>query len=187
VTVAGQTATTITVSVSPTPVVQGQPVTITATVGGNVTAGTNVDFFDGPTELGTAPVDASGVAQLTNQVLGPGEHNIIGLYMGDGTFGGSVSPTVSATVTVPNPGATTTTLAPAMEAVGVGDPVTLTATVTPTPDGGTVDFQDGATDLGTVPVDSNGVAVLDLVLPLGDHNIIAVYSGDADFDTSTST
>jgi hypothetical protein len=70
--------------------------------------------------------------------------------------------------------------------------VTLTATVavvspgagTPT---GSVDFKNGSTDLGSGTV-TNGIAsVQTSSLPAGTDAITAIYSGDTNFTTSTST
>jgi hypothetical protein len=84
---------------------------------------------------------------------------------------------------------TTTTLATSATSVGSGQSVTFTATVTPgqgTLDGGTVDFRDGPTDLGSAPVGAGGVATFATALPVGTHSITAVYSGDPSFLGSTS-
>jgi hypothetical protein len=67
--------------------------------------------------------------------------------------------------------------------------LTLTATVTaregkPT---GTVQFKDGATNLGApVAVNASGVAVKTTTLAVGSHPITAVYSGDYLFEPDTS-
>ncbi|WP_245673005.1 Ig-like domain-containing protein, partial [Aldersonia kunmingensis] len=82
--------------------------------------------------------------------------------------------------------ATTTTLtAPATATTGVS--VDLTANVDPNQAGGTVQFKDGATDIGTpVPVTA-GVATLPHTFTTsGAHSITAVYSGGTGFITSTS-
>ena len=73
-----------------------------------------------------------------------------------------------------------------------GTSVTLTATTSSTTSGlptGTVSFYDGTTLLNATPVAlSGGVATLaPATLPLGSQSLTAVYSGDADFLTSTST
>ena len=73
-----------------------------------------------------------------------------------------------------------------------GTPVTLTATVASTTSGtpaGTVNFYlNGSTLLGAPTTVSGGVATLTLsVLPVGSPSIDAVYSGNADFITSTSS
>jgi hypothetical protein len=69
-----------------------------------------------------------------------------------------------------------------------GQDVTFTATITPTaaggvPPSGTVDFMDGANDIGQANVVA-GIAVLksdladDTLLDAGSHSLTAVYSGD---------
>jgi hypothetical protein len=53
---------------------------------------------------------------------------------------------------------------------------------------GEVEFMDGATVLGTISVDSQGVAHLDHTFnQVGAHNITALYLGATDFITSNST
>jgi YVTN family beta-propeller protein len=72
----------------------------------------------------------------------------------------------------------------------VQNSITLTATVsssisTPT---GTVSFLDGATAIGTGTVNSSGVATYSTAaLAVGTHSITAVYSGDTNFLTVTSS
>jgi hypothetical protein len=73
-----------------------------------------------------------------------------------------------------------------------GASVTLTATVTSTTSGtptGTVNFFNGAVLLNSTPVSlSGGIATLTLsTLPTGTLSLVAVYSGDIDFITSTSS
>ncbi|CAM2927583.1 Ig-like domain repeat protein [Saccharomonospora xinjiangensis] len=88
---------------------------------------------------------------------------------------------------------TTTTLTSSPNPSVLGQPVTFTATVTPdspttaTPTG-TVSFYDGATLLGTVPLNASGTATFTTTgLGVGAHDITAVYSGDSTFLPSTST
>lgn len=97
----------------------------------------------------------------------------------------------SATIPV-KAGNTATTITRSSPSSVFGQSVTFTATVratspatgTPT---GTVDFNDGATLLATVPVAPNGTAVYTTnSLSVGTHPIKAVYSGDSSFNTSTS-
>jgi hypothetical protein len=74
-----------------------------------------------------------------------------------------------------------------------GDSATLTATVTVPPPGagvpsGLVTFADGATLLGTSPLNSSGHATLITAgLQVGTHTLTATYSGDGNFLSSTST
>jgi Bacterial Ig-like domain (group 3) len=70
-----------------------------------------------------------------------------------------------------------------------GQAVTFVATVSSsagTPSG-TVTFFDGATPLGTVPLDSAGSATLTTsVLAVGSHSITATYNGTADLSSVES-
>src|SRR5262249_23038526 len=86
--------TTTTVNGQPNPSNVGQAVTITATVTGTTPAGPVdptapkptglVDFFDTTTntDLGSAPVDATGHAPLTTSSLAGGQHAIRADYLG---------------------------------------------------------------------------------------------------------
>ena len=59
-------------------------------------------------------------------------------------------------------------------------PVTFTATVSPSTASGTVQFKDGAADLGSPVTLAGGVATFQTSsLSVGTHSITAVYSGDA--------
>jgi ELWxxDGT repeat protein len=180
------TMTSLTASASSVP--DGQPVTFTATVtpAHGVLDGGSVDFTDGSTDLGTVAVGAGGQASLS-VALAVGTHHVTAVYLGDANFNGSTSGAV--TVTVTSGIDTTTALSVSATSVGAGEPVTFTATVSSalgSVDGGSVDFRDGQTDLGSVSVDGNGVATLTATLPIGPHDVNAVYSGDAAFNGSTS-
>jgi hypothetical protein len=107
--------------------------------------------------------------------------------------GGSLVPATTAPFRVAGgtgtPAATTTVLATTGPAA-FGQPVTLTATVASdhgNADGGTVTFLDGGAALATVAVGGTGVAGFTAVLGPGAHRITAVYSGDGNFQGSTST
>jgi hypothetical protein len=53
---------------------------------------------------------------------------------------------------------------------------------------GTVTFKDGATVLGSGPLDATGRAILTTsVLAVGSHSITATYGGDTNFNGSSST
>lgn len=86
----------------------------------------------------------------------------------------------------------TTTLALSAGTPTFGTPVTLTATVASTTSGiptGTVSFYNGSTLLNPTPVAlTNGIARLSIdSLPVGSIALTAVYSGDTNFLTSTSS
>ena len=66
-------------------------------------------------------------------------------------------------------------------------PVTLIAAVTPATATGTVQFRDGAANLGSPVALSGGTAAFTTsALTIGTHAITAVYSGDASNAGSTS-
>ncbi|HZW52349.1 MAG TPA: Ig-like domain repeat protein, partial [Rudaea sp.] len=71
--------------------------------------------------------------------------------------------------------------------------VTFTATVTPAPPGsgtptGTVNFLDGATNIGSGTLNGSGVATFATgTLPVATHPITAQYAGDVNFGPSTSS
>ena len=96
----------------------------------------------------------------------------------------SISVTVSGSATP-----TTISLTSSINPSVVGQSVTLTANVTPVPDSaGTVVFQiDGGYYISpAINVDSNGLAVFtDANLAAGSHSILAVFSGDAAYASST--
>ncbi len=175
----------IQVSVPDTP--NNTSATITANVtpgpGNNGSPTGSVEFKDGNTSVGTAPV-VDGVARLTATLSGVGDHVIEGRYSGDDTF---LPSTGLATMHVTGPATTTTLEVPA--AAAVNSPVTLKATTTsaagiPT---GTIDFLDGNDRLGGVPLNAAGVATLTTSnLAAGVHTIVAGYSGDRNFESSVS-
>lgn len=82
---------------------------------------------------------------------------------------------------------TTTAVLSSLNPSVFGQSVTFTATVsggtTPT---GSVQFFDGATSLGTVPLSGASAALTTSALAVGTHPITAVYSGDIDDPGSTS-
>ncbi|MDW8264397.1 MAG: Ig-like domain repeat protein, partial [Gemmataceae bacterium] len=99
--------TTTTLTTSDPTTYYGQPVTFTATVAavapgaGNPTG--TVNFFDGTTLIGSAPlVNVGGQMQasLTITTLGitPPTHNITAVYVGDANFNGSTSGVVLQTI-----------------------------------------------------------------------------------------
>ena len=86
---------------------------------------------------------------------------------------------ISATTT-----ALTVTPNPAIEGTAVSIAAKVSGTPTPT---GNVVFNDGTTAIGTVGLDSSGVAsYVTTALALGSHSIVAVYQGDTNDAGSTS-
>src|SRR5437667_1008825 len=184
-------ATSTTLTSTPNPSVFGQAVTLSATVRGPVgdplvPTGT-VTFKDGATTLAAVAL-VNGSASLVTSALGAGAHSLTASYSGSLEFAVSTSAVVTQTV---NKGQTTTTLTSTPNPSLAGQAVTLSTTVTavapavgvPT---GTVTFMDGATSLATVALVNGSATLVTSALTTGNHSLTAVYSGSANFLTSTS-
>ena len=193
-----QDPTSTTLKIAPDPAMLSQSITFTAHVSGGTgiigqgATGT-VTFMNGSTQLGTATLDSSSNAALSNiaaSTLGVGSYMITAAYGGDTNFLPSTSPPVRLDV-VPDGTltATTTTLSSSNPNADFGTKVTFSAVVTAgfgSPPTGTVTFNDGATELGQGTL-TNGVATFGTSsLSVGTHIITGVYSGDSTFSGSTS-
>jgi hypothetical protein len=101
------TVTQLTTTVNP--VVVGQSVTLTATIGAATASGTSlklsgtptgfVQFFDGTTLLAVVPVGANGVATLSTSFTTTGTHAIRAVYSGDAIYGTSYATLSESVVT----------------------------------------------------------------------------------------
>ncbi|WP_285181874.1 Ig-like domain-containing protein [Rhodococcus sp. MEB032] len=161
----------------------GQPVTLSATVTGGAD-GDSVEFFDGATKIGAGAL-GNGVATLAWTPADVRTHSVTAKYLGNAKVATSTSSAVDVVVSEADKSTATAITGPASAVAG--ESVTVEATVSPTPAGGTVQFKDGATDLGgAVPVDANGKASLTNSYVVGAHSIVAVYSGSGVYQTSTS-
>jgi hypothetical protein len=179
---AGTVNTTTTLTSSLKPSAYGQPVMFSATVTPSSGASGTVIFMDGASTLGTSALNASGVATWSTSSLAVGTHFITAQYSGDGSHSSSTSSPLAQTV---NKAGTTTTLTSNSNPSKGGSPVTFTATVSVSSATGSVQFFDGSTSLGAVPL-SSGKASLTTTFGGGKHSITAVYSGDGNFAGSTS-
>jgi hypothetical protein len=187
-------ATTTSLSPSVNPSESGQSVTFTATVAASVqAAGTptgTVTFFEGLTTLDTVALTA-GVATYTSAALSVATHDITAVYNGDSSFLTSTSNAVSQVVNQSSNN-TTTLLVSSVNPSVFGQSVTFTATVAATVPGpetltGTVTFSDGQTTLDTLDLTAGVATYTSAALSVATHDITAVYSGDDDFLTSTSS
>ena len=162
--------------------VAGSPITITAYIVQTAATGTVefVDGINGPNiPLGSAPL-INGTAYHYHLRLTAGTHEIYATYSGDANYISAASPS---SLVVKAPSTAVVTAAPA--APVYGQAVQLTASV-PAAATGSVQFLDGATVLGSVPV-SSGTAVLSVPsFSAGTHSIPATYSGDATYAGITS-
>jgi len=128
--------------VSNGPTAQYAPATFTATVS-PVVAGT-VTFNEGPTVLGTSPVNGSGVATFTSTSLSVGAHSVVAHF----------TPAVGS-------GADPADSAPVSHSVTAFSGVSLSENIiVEVPAGGLVmvldDLQDGQVDLGVAQINAGG-------------------------------
>jgi uncharacterized repeat protein (TIGR01451 family) len=184
----GAASTTTALASAPNPVLQGQAVTLTATVaavapGGGTPAGT-VTFRDGATVVGSASL-SGGQATLTTSALAAGTRSLTASYDGSASHLASTSTAVSQLVQP----TTTVALAASASPSAYGQPVTLTVTVTSgagTPTG-TVTVRDGATAIcGPLTLSGGGASCAVQTLAVGTHVLTAEYGGDVGFQPATS-
>jgi len=171
--------TQIALTASANPATYGVPLTLTATIssdGGTATG--SVSFSDGSTTIGSAPLNAGGVATLTLATLAPGSNSIVANYAGDGKASASAS--VPYTLVVKQ--VTSVVLTTSANPTQALSPIILAATVTNSGVGapsGSVTFTDGSTQLGTATLDASGKAQFTVpALTTGNHSIQASYAGD---------
>ena len=194
-------AATATTLVPPAAIVLGQTTTVTASVavvapGGGTPTGT-ITISDGGADAGdtcTITLPATSCA-LTPSAAG--NQALTATYSGDSNFTSSSANGTLAVHTRP----TTITLTNSPNPSRVGEPVNLVATVSfavlaqagistqaaavPT---GSVTFSDGATTIGTVPLNASGTATLvTSTLTKGSHTLTALYSGDPSAAQATIT
>src|SRR5438132_950770 len=190
--------TTTSVGSSTNPSVFGQSVTFTATVSatapGTGTPSGTVQFAIDGTNFGS-PVTISGGSATSGATssLSVGNHTITAAFTDtDNNYNNSTSGNFAQTV---NQASTTTAVSSSLNPSVFGQSVTFTATVSVTAPGsgtpaGTVNFQVGGTTItgcGTAALNGSAQATCATTsLAVGNDTITAIYSGNANFNTSTS-
>ena len=175
------------------PQLAGQPAAFAAIViplGGGTATGT-VQFMDGDTTLGSAPL-SGGVAVFSTNALAAGLHAIGAHYVGAGGRLPSTSPLQLQTIyTGARPAATATTIAASTNPSTLDQPATFTATVTGGATTGDVYFvADGLSLLGHAPIVNVGgtfqARVTASSLSVGAHVVTALYLGGPGSAASSS-
>jgi hypothetical protein len=106
------------------------------------------------------------------------------VYGGNTEYGTSTSTALTQTV---NKAATTTIVSSNINPSASGQLITFTAAVTPTSATGSITFKDGVATLGTATLGHGSGSYATSTLAVGTHSIAAVYAGNSDLLTSTST
>src|ERR1700722_8467727 len=184
--VKSSTSTTLTSSLNPS--VYGQKVTWTATVtsSGSITPTGRVNFTWDGYSIGSATLNASGVATLTRSNLNADLYPLTAMYSGDVNNLRSTSATVNQVVTKTTSAAKiTSTPNPST----LGQAVTFMATITsptviPT---GPVTFMVETKILGTAQLSSSKAKFTTSTLPVGSTKVTAIYSGDSNIAKSSAS
>jgi len=178
-TISGPTSTSAVLSTSAaSPVTQGTAVTLTATLTPTSAIGM-VQFKDGSTNLGDPVAVDNGTASTTTSTLAVGSHQLTAVFTSTNAmlYGPSTSPAVPFTISGATATSTTLNASSTATPVVVGSTVTLTATVNPNTAAGTVQFRDGATNIGPAVAVSNGTAATTTTtLTAGSHQLTAVFT-----------
>jgi hypothetical protein len=186
-----QGANTLSLTSSENPANAGQPVTLSATVHPSFPSAISgsVIFADGANTLGTSPVSPSGLSTLNASFISAGNHPLTAVYSGSSILVGGSSATLSQKV---NLATATVSLASSGTPTVFGQPVSFTITVTPSGPGiiptGSINLLDGSTMILSGALDGSGKLVANTSsLSLGNHTLIAQYSGDSNYGAATSS
>jgi len=183
---------------TPNPTTFGSSVSLTATIlpaGAGVMPTGTIQFLDNGVPLGGLVPLVNGTATLATTALTTGSHAITARYSGDASYLVTTSTAFTQTV---NRITTTATLATSAASTVHGGSVTFTATL-PAAATGTVTFYDdtvagnrvalsGAVNLIVAAGSTTGAATFTTTaLAAGTRSIVAVYSGNTNYNPSTST
>ena len=173
--------TGVTLAGSPEPVRVGESVTLTARVVGTPRPTGTVQFFDDTFPLGTATLDADGVARLTAIMPRGGLRPIRAVYWGDGSHGPAEAKAVQQVMQ----GAPGIGIHVFSRTVAYGEHATLTVYVG-SPDvmtvpRGRVVLKRGDEVVAGGSLDYRGAWAFDFVGVVGVHGFRAHYEGDGNF------
>jgi uncharacterized delta-60 repeat protein len=185
----GQASTITTVTSDPSPSVLGESVLLTiivepvAPAGGTPAGQVDISIDGGPT---SSVALVGGVATLSTSALGVGDHTVVAGYTGSADY---LSSTGSVVHTVARAG-TQLGLTASPQPSQPGEPVTFVATVTtagPGTPSGSVSFSvDGGPGVSVTTVGGVATFIAD-TLGAGARVVVATYSGDVDYGTSSNS
>jgi hypothetical protein len=185
-TISSLTTTTVVSSLNPSG--YGQNVTFTATVKAALTGTPNgsVEFFSNGSLIGTGTL-TSGQASVSTISLPAKSHTVIAEYEGNTDF---IASTSSGITDVVNKANSSVALTASVNPSQLNQPITFTAAISGQfgagPTDGTVTFEKNGSTLGTASLSGGKATFTTSVLDVQTHTITAVYSGDDNFNASTS-
>jgi hypothetical protein len=183
-----KSATSTALASSLNPSIYGQRVTWTATVttSGSVTPTGKVNFKWGGNSIGTATLNASGVATLSKSNLNVYTYPLTAVYSGDANNAGSTSAILNQVVKETTSAAK---ISSSPNPSTQGQAVTFTATITsPTVTAtGPVTFTAGKTVLGTAQLSGHKATFTTSTLPVGSTTVTATYNGDSNIAESSAS
>ena len=176
---AASTTTTLTASPSPASALGSATLTAVVLPSGGPTPTGSITFMDGGTTIGTAAVNGSGQASVTDSNLSVGTHSLSATYTGSGLAADGAS-TGTASLTVAAAASTTVVTGNPNPQLTPTNSITFTATVTgagtPT---GTVTFKNGTSSMGSATLSGGSASLSPTTLGTGTYAITATYGGDA--------
>jgi len=187
--------TTLVVTPATTTPTSGSSLSVSAAVtassqGSTQPSGTVTFTLDGTT-VGTGNLSpgSPSTTSITIPTLSPGTHTLVGTYSGDSYYGSSVSSSITITV---GKSVTSLALTPATLTPTAGTSLVVTAAVTATNLGstqptGSVSFTLDGVNQGTAAVNSGAASFTIPPISAGSHTLVGVYSGDSNYNTSTSS
>jgi hypothetical protein len=180
------TATSFSSSLNPS--VYGQAVTLTATVKpvGTIPATGRVNFLSGTRRIGSATLNASGVATFTKSNLNADSYPLVAVYAGDPNYLASTS---AALIQVVQQATSAAAIVSSQNPSTLGQAVTFTAAITsPTAKPNEpVTFTTGTTVLGTVQLSGGKAKLTTSSLPLGAAVVTVTYQGDSNISGSSAS
>jgi YVTN family beta-propeller protein len=186
------TATAISLTAGTNPSTSGQSLTFQAAVkpASSHLAGLRVDFADGGNIFGSALADATGHASITTSGLSDGVHNITAIFRGEENFVSSISPVLTQAVMRTGPGSSSSITLTSTPQTYFRQSANFDVLVSGSgPPIGNVVLLEGNRQLGpllTLTIGSPSSCSYQTPLPVGRHQVQAVYLGDASFGVNGS-
>jgi hypothetical protein len=193
------TTTAISLTAGANPSTSGQSLTFQAAVtpASSHLTGHRADFADNGTIFGFGLADATGHAGITTSALTDGVHNITAIFRGEENFVSSISPVLTQAVihtgAAASSSAALTQTAQTFFHQSAGFVVEIFGTFAGTTPSGNVVLLDGDRQVGPLltlasagPAAGFSICADSTPMPVGTHQVRAVYLGDGNFNGSIS-